>query len=77
MNTKYMPYILAHTFMFHLRRNNLTDALASIDRVIACKLKNENSVQVHEGYIEFYLKKVQLLIKMKRLGEADQLIKKA
>jgi hypothetical protein len=63
--------------MFHLRRNNLTDALASIDRVIACKLKNENNAEVHEGYIEFYLKKVQLLIKMKRLEEADKLIKKA
>ena len=70
MNTPYMPYILAHTFMLHLRRNNLGDALTSIDRVIQ-KAKEQKKVEDHEGYIEFYLKKVQLLVKMKKYDEAE------
>jgi hypothetical protein len=39
--------------------------------------KHKENAEVHEGYIEFYLKKVQLLIKMKKFKEADDFIKKA
>jgi hypothetical protein len=57
MKTKYAPYIMMHSFLFHLRRNCLADALAQIDRAIQLKLEFENHNKDHEALIDFYMKK--------------------
>lgn len=57
MKTKYASYIMMHSFLFHLRRNCLSDALSQIDRAIQLKLEFEDSNRDHESLIDLYLKK--------------------
>jgi hypothetical protein len=57
MKNKWAPYIMMHSFLFHLRRNCLSDALSQIDRAIQMKLENEGGNKEHEGLIDFYLKR--------------------
>lgn len=77
LKTKHTPKILSHSFMFHLRRNNLTEALGQIDRAINLKKERENGVEIHIDYVDFYLKRAQIMAKMRRYEEAEIDLKKA